>query len=122
MLSLEQEQSPDGLARHAAKPVFAVCEATVPKIVIYVRRCFGSARLVMGGRGMNVDPVLAWPSAELRFGNWGVKEPYNSAAIMAVEDIIDPRATRLSLIERLRRLSSKLKEPKPWRKHGLIPL
>jgi methylmalonyl-CoA decarboxylase subunit alpha len=120
--SREHEQSPDGIARHAAKPIFAICEATVPKIVLYIRRCFGSARLVMGARGMSVDSVLAWPSAQLRFGSVGVREPYGSAAIMAIEDIIDPCVTRPALIDRLRRVSGKLKEPKPWRKHGLVPL
>lgn len=120
--SQEQEQGPDGIARHAAKPVFALCEATVPKIVVYVRRCFGPARLVMGGRGMNVDSVLAWPSAQMRFGDFGAREPCDSAGTMAFEDVIDPRETRSILIERLRRLSNKLIEPRPWRKHGLIPL
>jgi acetyl-CoA carboxylase carboxyltransferase component len=120
--SLSQEQSPDGIERHAAKPVFALCEATVPKIVVYVRKCYDSARLVMGGRGMNVDAVIAWPSAELKFGEYSVNEPYNSAGIMAIEEIIDPRETRPSLIDKLNRLSKKQAEPKPWRKHGLIQL
>jgi acetyl-CoA carboxylase carboxyltransferase component len=120
--SKEQEQSPEGIARHAAKSVYAMCEATVPKIIVYVRRCFGAARLVMGGRGMQVDSVLAWSSAQFNYGNYVVQEPYNSAGIMAVEEIIDPRATRLSLIERLQRLAHKLDEPKPWRKHDLIPM
>ena len=73
--SLEQEQSPDGIERHAAKPVFALCEATVPKIVVYIRKVFGSTRLVMGGRGMDMDSVIAWPSVRFDFGGYPVKEP-----------------------------------------------
>lgn len=122
LASLDQEQSPDGIARHATKSVFAICEATVPKIVVYVRRCFDAARLVMGGRGMDVDAVLAWPSAQLRFGDLAVDEPYNSAGIMACEDIVDPRETRSRLVETLRRLEAKQADSKPWRKHSLIPL
>jgi acetyl-CoA carboxylase carboxyltransferase component len=120
--SVSLEQSPDGIERHAAKPVFALCEATVPKHVVYVRRCFESARLIMGGRGMNVDSVIAWPSAQLKFGDYTVKEPYGSAGVMAIEEIIDPRETRPALIERLHRTSAKQTEAKPWRKHGLIQL
>ena len=120
--SLAQEQSPDGIERHAAKPAFAICEATVPKIVVYVRRVFGSTRLVMGGRGMNVDSVIAWPSVQFKHGSYPVKEPYTSGAVMAFEEVIDPRETRPILIERLHRLSGKQQESKPWRKHGLIQL
>jgi methylmalonyl-CoA decarboxylase subunit alpha len=151
--SLEQEQSREGLARHAAKPVFAICEATVPRIVLYVGKCYGAARLVMGSRGMGVDSVLAWPSAELwpmdaaslakqvhkkemeklddpdkllagkmQFLKGQFEEPYNSAGIMAVEDVISPSTSRAVLIERLKRLSEKLDTLKPWKKQGLIRL
>ena len=151
--SLEQEQSREGLARHAAKPVFAICEATVPRIVLYIGKCYGAARLVMGSRGMGVDSVLAWPSAELwpmnmeslakqiykeeianatkpeeflagkiGFLEGQFQEPYNSAGIMAIEDIISPPTTRAVLIERLKRLSKKQDAKKPWKKQGLIRL
>jgi len=151
--SRDQEQSREGLSRHAAKPVFAICEATVTRIVLYVGKCYGAARQMMGSRGMGVDSVLAWPSAEL----WPMdmealakkiyreeiasatrpdevlagrvkvlveqfKEPFNSAGIMAVEDIISPSATRPVLIERLKRLSQKQETNRPWKKQGLIRL
>jgi acetyl-CoA carboxylase carboxyltransferase component len=120
--STAQQQSPEGIERHAAKPVFAICEATVPKVVVYVRRVFGSTRLVMGGRGMSVDSVLAWPSVRFNIGGDAVKEPYSSGGIMAFEEVIDPRETRPILIERLRRLANKQPENRPWRKHGLIQM
>jgi acetyl-CoA carboxylase carboxyltransferase component len=151
--SLEQEQSREGLERHAAKPVFAICEATVPRIVLYAGKCYGAARLIMGGRGMGVDSVLAWPSGELRPMNLKslaaqiyeeeiagsttsgavletkvallakqFEEPYNSAGLMAVEDVISPATTRTVLINRLKRLSAKRVTKGPWKKHGLIRL
>ena len=64
--SIEQEQSREGLARHAAKPIYAICESTVPKITIYVRRCYGDGRLIMGTREMGIDVAFAWPTAEIR--------------------------------------------------------
>ncbi|MBI2859700.1 MAG: methylmalonyl-CoA carboxyltransferase [Chloroflexi bacterium] len=60
------EQSPEGLARHAAKPVYAICESTVPKIVVYLKRCYGAGRLIMGTKEMGVDAAFAWPTAEIR--------------------------------------------------------
>lgn len=151
--SLEQEQSREGLARHAAKPVFAICEAAVPRIVVYVGKCHGAARLVMGSRGMGVDSAIAWPGAEIlpmdmesfarktykqeletaadpdallaekiKYLRGCFEEPYNSAAIMAVEDIITPSASRPVLISTLNRLSRKQGGPRPWKKQGLIRL
>jgi len=64
--SLEQEQNRDGLVRNAAKPVFAICESTVPKITVYVRRVWGAGRLIMGTERMGCDAVYAWPSADIR--------------------------------------------------------
>jgi acetyl-CoA carboxylase carboxyltransferase component len=63
---IEQEQNRDGLERNAAKPVFAICEATTPMITVYVRRCWGAARLLMGTERMGVDAVYAWPTADMR--------------------------------------------------------
>jgi len=151
--SMEQEQSREGLERHAAKPVFAICEATVPRIVLYVRKCYGAARLVMGSRGMGVDSVLAWPSGELRPMDLKslamqiypgetagmtisdevldrkvellakqFEEPYNSAGLMAIEDIISPPTTRVVLINRLNRLLTKQDTRRPWKKQSLIRL
>lgn len=61
----EEESSRDGLIRTAAKPVFAICEATVPKICVCIGRCFGPARLAMGTPRMGVDMVYSWPTAEV---------------------------------------------------------
>ena len=63
--SAEEEMSRDGLIRTAARPVFAICEASVPMIVVYVGRCFGTARLIMGTTRMGIDVTYSWPSARV---------------------------------------------------------
>ncbi|MEE8471601.1 MAG: acyl-CoA carboxylase subunit beta [Dehalococcoidia bacterium] len=63
--SAEEEQSREGRIRHAAKPVFAICEATVPRVVIHTGKCFGPARMAMGSLRMGVEAVYAWPSARV---------------------------------------------------------
>lgn len=61
----EQEQSRDGLIRTVPKPVFAICESTVPIMTVYIGRCYGVARLVMGTLRMGVDLAYCWPSAQV---------------------------------------------------------
>ncbi|MFH1086970.1 MAG: carboxyl transferase domain-containing protein [Chloroflexota bacterium] len=126
--SVEQEHSREGLERHAAKAVYAVCEASVPMVVVYVSKCYGAARLVMGSRAMGADSVIAWPTAEMRPASAEAgrfieqfPEPYTSAGIMVIEDVIDPRETRPALIDRLKRLERKQPPVRPPRKHGLMP-
>jgi acetyl-CoA/propionyl-CoA carboxylase carboxyl transferase subunit len=63
--SVEEERSRDGLIRTAARPVFAICEATVPMIVVYIGKCFGTARLMMGTPRMGVNMAYSWPSAQV---------------------------------------------------------
>ncbi len=128
--SVEREQSREGLERHGAKSVFAVCEATVPMITLFLRKCYDAGRLVMGTREMGIDAAFAWPSAQVQMvdpklstgGTGGSQEPFRSAGHLVVDDIIDPRESRMILVKTLERLSQKRPAPGPWRKHGLIPL
>jgi acetyl-CoA carboxylase carboxyltransferase component len=54
-----------GIIRHGAKLLYALCEATVPKISVVIRKGYGGALFAMGGHKMHeVDLVLAWPTAE----------------------------------------------------------
>ena len=63
--SVEQEDSRDGLIRTVPKPTFAICEATVPMTTVYVGKCFGVARLIMGTLRMGIDIAYSWPSAQV---------------------------------------------------------
>ena len=60
-----EEQSGNGLLRTAAKATFAICESTVPKIVVHIGKCFGPALLAMGNIAMGVDFTYSWPSAQV---------------------------------------------------------
>jgi propionyl-CoA carboxylase beta chain len=54
-----------GIIRHGAKLLFALCDATVPKISVVLRKGYGGALFAMGGHKMHeVDLTLAWPTAE----------------------------------------------------------
>ena len=147
--SLEQQKS--GLERHAAKAVHAICEATVPKITIYIRNCSGWGELAMCTGQMGSDLILAWPEAQIgkidpemavdtiyarqtetantnEVRQSRIKEftsqynnLYHAGARGLIQDIIDPRDTRPFLIEALGWFANKT-ELRPWKKHGNIPL
>ena len=141
----------DGIIRHGAKMLYAVSRATVPKITVLVRKAYGAGYYVMCGRAYEPDLIVAWPSAEVSvMGAEGavniigrsaidasddpeatreamlnaVREqidPYIAAGNAMVDDIIDPRETRKTVIDGLRMARGK-KVEKPWKKHGVMPV
>jgi propionyl-CoA carboxylase beta chain len=54
-----------GIIRHGAKLLYAIAEATVPKITIITRKAYGGAYCVMGSKHLRTDVNLAWPTAEI---------------------------------------------------------
>jgi methylmalonyl-CoA decarboxylase subunit alpha len=140
-----------GIIRHGAKMLYAVSRATVPKVTVVVRKAYGAGYYVMNGKAYEPDLIVAWPSAEISvMGPEGavniigrsaieaaddpeakraemiatVKEtidPYIAAGNATVDDIIDPRETRPTIIRGLRMAATKRIE-RPWRKHGVSPV
>jgi acetyl-CoA carboxylase carboxyltransferase component len=59
-------QEHDGIIHHGAKVLYALSEATVPKIAVLMRKVYGGAALGMGILpGFGTDLVFAWPTAEV---------------------------------------------------------
>jgi acetyl-CoA carboxylase carboxyltransferase component len=54
-----------GIIRHGSKMLFAVSEATVPKITVVMRKGYGAGYYVMNGRAFEPDVIFAWPTAEI---------------------------------------------------------
>ena len=54
-----------GIIRHGAKMLFAVSEATVPKITVVMRKAYGAGYFVMNGTAYEADYIAAWPTAEI---------------------------------------------------------
>lgn len=52
-----------GIIRHGAKMLSAVCEATVPRICVLVRKAYGGGYLAMSGAPTHPDAMLALPTA-----------------------------------------------------------
>jgi acetyl-CoA carboxylase carboxyltransferase component len=55
----------EGIIRHGSKMLFAVSEATVPKICVVLRKGYGAGYYVMNGRAYETDLIVGWPTAEI---------------------------------------------------------
>ncbi len=140
-----------GIIRHGAKMLYAVSRATVPKITVVVRKAYGAGYYVMNGKAYEPDLIVAWPSAEISvMGAEGAVNIIGRSAIEAaddpeatretmleavrkqidvyiaarnatIDDVIDPRETRPTIIRGLRMAKDKRVE-RPWRKHGVMPV
>jgi acetyl-CoA carboxylase carboxyltransferase component len=54
-----------GIIRHGAKLLFAVAEATVPKVSVIVRKAYGAGYMAMSGASFLPDACIALPTAKL---------------------------------------------------------
>jgi len=59
------EQEHGGIIRHGAKLLFALAEATVPKVTVITRKAYGGAYCVMGSKHIRTDFNFAFPTAEI---------------------------------------------------------
>jgi propionyl-CoA carboxylase beta chain len=84
------EQEWGGIIRHGAKLLFALAEATVPKVTVITRKAYGGAYCVMGSKHIRTDLNLAFPTAEI-----AVMGPQGAVNILYRDEIAgaeDPKA------------------------------
>src|SRR5215470_13923693 len=54
-----------GIIRHGAKMVFATAQATVPKISVIVRKCYGAGLYAMCGPAFEPDAAISLPQGQI---------------------------------------------------------
>lgn len=59
------EQEYGGIIIHGAKLLYALAEATVPKITVITRKAYGGAYCVMNSKHIRADMNYAYPTAEI---------------------------------------------------------
>jgi acetyl-CoA carboxylase carboxyltransferase component len=141
----------EGIIRHGAKMLYAVANATVPKVTVITRKAYGAGYYVMNGRAYEPDLIVAWPSAEISvMGAEGAVEivmrkqveeaddpqakkaelieayrkiidVYIAAGNDMIDDVIDPRETRYTICRALEMAQGKRIE-RPWKRHGVVPV
>jgi acetyl-CoA carboxylase carboxyltransferase component len=140
-----------GIIRHGAKMLHAMSEATVPKITVIIRKAYGAGYFVMCGKQYEPDYIVAWPTAEISvMGPEGAasilyhkqirqaedpKEAWDAyaeqfrqlidvniaASNALIDDVIDPRATRMEIYDALAASWNK-KVERPWKKRSIRPV
>jgi methylmalonyl-CoA carboxyltransferase large subunit len=146
------QQEHGGIIRHGTKMLFAYSAATVPKITVILRKCYGGAYLAMCGKDLGADRVFAWPTAEIAV--MGAEGAAEIVFRKEISEAADKPAKRAEVIEQYReafsnpyvaagrRLVDSVIEPsqtrrhvaqvmeylhtkrelRPPKKHGLMPL
>jgi methylmalonyl-CoA decarboxylase subunit alpha len=140
-----------GIIRHGAKMLYAVANATVPKITVVLRKAYGAGYYVMCGKAYEPDLIVAWPTAEISvMGAEGAVEivfrkqveeaddpaakkaelianyrsiidVYIAARNAMIDDVIDPRETRPTICRALEMAAGKRVE-RPYKKSGVVPV
>ncbi len=81
------DQEWNGIIMHGAKLLYALSEATVPKITVITRKAYGGAYDVMNSKHIGADMNYAWPTAEIAvMGAKGAAEIIFKSEIAAAED------------------------------------
>jgi len=88
-----------GIIRHGAKMITAVCEATVPKFSVVVRKAYGAGLYAMAGPGFEPDATLALPTAKIAV--MGADAAVNAVYANKIAAIADA-GERAAFVERLR--------------------
>jgi len=87
------EQEWGGIIRNGAKLLFALAEATVPKVTVITRKAYGGAYCVMGSKHIRTDVNLAFPTAEIAvMGPQGAVNILYRSQIQNAEDADAERA------------------------------
>ncbi len=85
-----------GIIRNGAKLLFALAEATVPKVTVITRKAYGGAYCVMGSKHIRTDVNLAFPTAEI-----AVMGPQGAVNILyrnEIQNAADTEAERQRLV------------------------
>ena len=81
------DQEWNGIILHGAKLLYALSEATVPKVTVITRKAYGGAYDVMNSKHIGADLNFAWPTAEIAvMGAKGASEIIFKNEIKAAED------------------------------------
>ncbi len=81
------DQEWNGIITHGAKLLYALSEATVPKVTVITRKAYGGAYDVMNSKHIGADLNFAWPTAEIAvMGAQGASEIIFRKEISAAND------------------------------------
>ena len=87
-----------GIIRHGAKMVFATSQATVPKISVVVRKCYGAGLYAMCGPAFEPDAALSLPQGQVAI--MGPEPAVNAVYYNKIMEL--PEAERAAYVQQKR--------------------
>ena len=93
-------QEHGGIIKHGAKLLYALCEATVPRITVVTRKSYGGAYCVLSSKQIRGDLNFAWPTAEIAV--MGSEGAINIIYRRELKNAKDPEKLRQKLIDEYR--------------------
>jgi acetyl-CoA carboxylase carboxyltransferase component len=93
-------QEHGGIIRHGAKVLYAIAEATVPKIALIIRKAYGGAFISMASKGLGYDRVLALPTSQIAV--MGAEGAANIIFRREIKEADDPEKKRVEMIEQFK--------------------
>ena len=109
------DQEWNGIILNGAKLLYALSEATVPRVTVITRKAYGGAYDVMNSKHIGADMNFAWPTAEIAvMGAKGASEIIFRREIAAAED------PKLKLLEKEAEYAEKFANPFKAAQRGFI--
>jgi len=92
-----KSQEAGGIIRNGARMIYAYSEATVPKLMVILRKSYGGAYCVMSSKGLRGDLLYAWPNAEIAV--MGAAGAVNILFRSEIKNAPDPSERRDQLVQ-----------------------
>lgn len=109
------DQEWNGIIVHGAKLLYALSEATVPRVTVITRKAYGGAYDVMNSKHIGADMNFAWPTAEI-----AVMGAKGASEIIFKKEIAEAEDPTAKLIEKETEYSEKFATPYRAAQRGFI--
>jgi len=109
------DQEWNGIIVHGAKLLYALSEATVPKVTVITRKAYGGAYDVMNSKHIGADMNFAWPTAEI-----AVMGARGASEIIFKKEISESQDPTSKLLEKETEYAAKFATPYRATQRGFI--
>ncbi len=109
------DQEWNGIITNGAKLLYALSEATVPKITVITRKAYGGAYDVMNSKHIGADMNYAWPTAEI-----AVMGAKGASEIIFKKEIANAKDSESKLAEKEKEYADKFANPYSAAERGFI--
>ncbi|WP_291119736.1 acyl-CoA carboxylase subunit beta [Flavobacterium sp. UBA6135] len=109
------DQEWNGIIVHGAKLLYALSEATVPRVTVITRKAYGGAYDVMNSKHIGADMNFAWPTAEI-----AVMGAKGASEIIFKKEIAEAQDPVAKLIEKETEYAEKFATPFLAAQRGFI--